>query len=210
MLIIFDFDGVLRTISWKGLYRSHCEICKYRGKNHKDFFGNFKEFKKWFNPDIAKNYERIGCAEGVVVDRNRQREIFHECYDSYISLFSWVPDILDKLSNKHDLTLLSSSPSASVKESLGDFKNFFIEIIGGEQVKKMKPDPEGVYLILNKFDCDAGDAVIIGDTEADIMAGRNAGIKTAAVVWGGIRDEQFLSLLNPDYIFRKPEDMLGL
>ena len=38
MLVIFDCDGVLRSVSWEALYEAYLEICKFINKNPSDFF----------------------------------------------------------------------------------------------------------------------------------------------------------------------------
>ena len=44
-------------------------------------------------------------------------------------------------------------------------------------------------------------ALIVGDTEADIITGKKLGFKTVAVL-SGIRNREILALLNPDFIIR--------
>lgn len=47
-----------------------------------------------------------------------------------------------------------------------------------EDVEQLKPDPEMIYLALEKLGASKEEAVIIGDTEKDILAGKSAGIAT--------------------------------
>ncbi len=47
------------------------------------------------------------------------------------------------------------------------------------------------------------DCVFVGDTETDILAGQNLGMKTIGVSFG-IRTKPLLSQLNPDFIFETP------
>jgi len=51
--------------------------------------------------------------------------------------------------------------------------------------------------------------VIIGDTEADIIAGQKTGLCTVAVT-SGVRDEMSLIALQPDYLVSKIADVLRL
>lgn len=48
-----------------------------------------------------------------------------------------------------------------------------------------KPDPEGIFQILKKFNIEKDKAVMIGDrVDTDILCGKNAGIKTALALTG--------------------------
>ncbi len=203
MLIILDFDGVLRSIPWKGLLEGYKALIVYKEKNPDDFFKNLKEFKEWYNKDFMKNLNMIGGFsrdELPIVDK-----VFHSAYDKYTRIFPWVPELLKKLSEKHELALLSSSSRNSIYGSLGDLRRYFSgPIFGSDDIdKKIKPDPEGIHLIVRKMDADYADAVIIGDSDADVIAGKRAGIKTGVVGWGIYEWEELLSL-NPDYKFKNP------
>lgn len=203
MLIILDFDGVLRSIPWKGLLEGYRALIGYKKKNPNNFFRDLKEFKAWYNRDFMKNLETIGVFtedEYSVVDK-----IFHAHYDKHTRIFPWVPKLLEELSERHDLAVLSSSAGGSVRDSLGNLNRYFSgPIFGSDDIdKKIKPDPEGVHLIIRKMDADYGNTVIIGDSKADVMAGKNAGIKTGVVGWGIYEWEELLSF-NPDYKFKNP------
>jgi len=64
-----------------------------------------------------------------------------------------------------------------------------------------------IELIKNELGEDKG--VIIGDTEADIVTGKQLGLTTIAVT-SGIRDEQFLRALEPDYMVKHIGQVLDL
>jgi phosphoglycolate phosphatase len=64
-----------------------------------------------------------------------------------------------------------------------------------------------IELIASEIGADEG--VIIGDTEADIVSGKELGLVTVAVT-SGIRDEQFLAVLKPDYVVKHIGEVLNL
>ena len=65
-------------------------------------------------------------------------------------------------------------------------------------------------MILEKLNGTPGDTLIVGDTEADILAGQAAGIKTGAVKLGGITPWETLMDLKPDYAFHEPDELFSL
>ncbi len=146
MPIIFDFDGPLRSISWRGIFDAYKEIILYKGKNPEHFFSDMGEFRKWYQVDFRKNLEEIGDIEGD--DFPAINRIFHGHYDHRVSILSWVPDLLEKISRNHELAVLSSSTSESVKKSLGGLQRFFSAIVGSDDIKNIKPDPEGIHVII--------------------------------------------------------------
>lgn len=63
-------------------------------------------------------------------------------------------------------------------------KDFFDVIIGGEDVKAMKPDPYGVNKALHKLHCKKGDALYVGDSTVDAETAQNAGVDFCGVLNG--------------------------
>ncbi len=55
-----------------------------------------------------------------------------------------------------------------------------------DDVRKTKPDPEGLQLAAKNLRVLAEDCLYVGDHVRDIEAGRNAGMKTAVACWGYI------------------------
>lgn len=207
MIIIFDCDGVLRSASWGGLYKAYIKIAEATGKKHTDYFDSIESFKLWWDPDWHRNNEKLGMPACLIEETNT---IFHEIYDSHIYLFDWVPEILCELYRKHLLALLTASAEHSVRKFLNGANKYFEYVIGCEHVKKLKPDPEGIRLIMRKFpDVSEDEFILIGDMPVDIQAGKSAGIKTGAVSWGFGKKEELLSL-NPNMFFDTPEDLLKI
>jgi pyrophosphatase PpaX len=60
----------------------------------------------------------------------------------------------------------------------------FDEVVGADTVARSKPDPLPVHYALGRLDRLAGEAVMIGDSSHDLVAGRAAGTATVGVLWG--------------------------
>jgi len=207
-LIIFDFDGVLREITWQDIYDAYIKLAMAMGKDPKSFFTNLVSFQKWYDIDWHNNEMRI-MGEEVYQPRPEFNRIFHEHFDPTLKLFPWTETVLKKLSEKYILAILSSSTKESVKKELGELTKYFSHITGAEEVKSLKPSPEGVLLTLSLTKTSSNDALMIGDMNVDFLAGNSVGTKTGLVKWG-MGDWEDLVALNPDYLFEKPEDLLSL
>ena len=78
-----------------------------------------------------------------------------------------------------------------------------------EDVTHPKPHPEPVWLALERLGVDRDEAVFVGDSPHDLIAGRAAGVQTAAVGWGPFDDAQ-LRAHAPDHWLESPADLLAL
>jgi len=55
-------------------------------------------------------------------------------------------------------------------------------IVAKDNASQYKPNPEGLYRILNKLHLNKKEVVFIGDKEIDLETGRAAGIKTVIIL----------------------------
>jgi len=76
------------------------------------------------------------------------------------------------------LAILSLNTRKTIIKSLelAEIKTNFDLIIGREDVRSWKPEPEGLIKIKNYFEVKKQNMVFFGDLENDIKTGRNAGI----------------------------------
>lgn len=208
MLIIFDCDGVLRSVSWEVMYEAYLATAKYINRDPADFWLNASDFRKWHDNDWHYNFERMGIPRGS--DYLPLTLLFHEIYDPSIIKFHWVEEVLISLAKKgHTLAVLSGAKFQSVHSSLGESVNHFATIKGADHVKNLKPHPEGIHLIMEELGMTGAEVVMIGDSQADIVAGKEAGVLTVGVTWG-MADLETMEQLMPDYIFHDPQQLKSL
>jgi phosphoglycolate phosphatase len=87
----------------------------------------------------------------------------------------------------------------------------FAAIVGGDTTPARKPDPRPVLEALRLLSANADEAVMIGDSENDIEAGRRAATRTCGVTFG-FRSRDQLQLTNPDFLiddFRQLNELFG-
>lgn len=84
--------------------------------------------------------------------------------------------------------------------------SFFQHIQGTVPGLRVKPAPDTVLTALMALQCAPQQALMVGDTAADILAGRAAGVRTCAVTYGfGTRQE--LQECQPDYVIDMFDDL---
>ncbi|WP_040204159.1 pyrophosphatase PpaX [Neobacillus jeddahensis] len=84
---------------------------------------------------------------------------------------------------------------------------FFEVIVAYDHVKKVKPDPEPIFLALEQLASTPAEAIMVGDNFHDILAGKNAGTKTAGVAWS-IKGRDYVAHYEPDYMLENMTDLL--
>lgn len=77
--------------------------------------------------------------------------------------------------------------------------DYFEEIIGGETLPYLKPDPRTIFHLLKKYNVPAHKAIMIGDMVIDVDTGKNSGIHTCAVTYG-FHDRAKLAQHKPDLL----------
>ncbi len=78
-----------------------------------------------------------------------------------------------------------------------------------EDTQIHKPRPEPILAALEKLQMQAGQAVYVGDSFHDVVAGRAAGVKTIAAGWGPMPRAE-LEREHPDFIADSIDDLLEI
>ena len=84
------------------------------------------------------------------------------------------------------IAIISSKTSHRIREAfVRDKAEDLIDfIIGCEEVKELKPSPEGIFLALARFGAKPADALYTGDSTTDAAAAKNAGVAFYGVTHG--------------------------
>jgi phosphoglycolate phosphatase len=94
-------------------------------------------------------------------------------------------------------------PSRAIVDALG-LSEFFFQIYGGNSFETKKPDPLGVQKLLKEAHCKAEEAVIIGDSDVDVLTARNADIYSVGCSYG--LAPHSLETVAPDILVRTPKE----
>ena len=83
---------------------------------------------------------------------------------------------------------------------------YFETVVGGDEVSRPKPDPEGIVLACARLGAPPSAAAYIGDAPADIEAARRSEAMAVAAGWG----HQFSPQVPADLVLQRPEEILSL
>jgi len=193
--IYFDLDGTLIDS------RQCCVL------SMQDTFRNF------FDIDLAAEtvIDKMGIpievtfrdwAGGKIHDDN-WTEVVTYFRASYTVLYGGVEDLLKELRTKTaNLFIVTSKNSKAAEDNLSKLGilDYFAHVIGSDRVDHYKPHADPVLKARAKITGPIPSLeLMIGDSDADIMTGKAAGVKTCGVLWGA-HDKARLMASSPDYI----------
>jgi len=84
---------------------------------------------------------------------------------------------------------------------------FFDGYVFGDEVPRMKPAPDSLYVILDRLGAKPSKTIYVGDTCEDVAAAKAAGVISIALTRGFSNSER-LSTAQPDFIFGDLQEMM--
>ena len=210
--VIFDLDGTLAdtiaSIAWCG----NRALARFGLPSFTE-----AEYKRFVGDGAAMLVRRALLAAG---DGKLSR--FDEVYQEYRDIFSrdcmyqvkpyeGIVPLLSELKKRGiRIAVLSNKPDADsrhvVEELFG--KGYFDHVQGQAEGIPRKPDPAGVYRIMEAFGMRAEDFLYVGDSCVDMRTGKAAGLFTVGVLWG-FRDRAELEENHADAVIARPEELLS-
>jgi phosphoglycolate phosphatase len=84
----------------------------------------------------------------------------------------------------------------------------FDAILGGDSAVEKKPHPALIHDALNRFGIMPAHALIVGDGDTDVEAGRRAGVVTCGVTYG-LGNKEGLIAAQPDVLIDDLAELSG-
>ncbi len=122
--------------------------------------------------------------------------------------YGGVPEMLAKLKAAGvKMAIVSNKAHFATKELTKLYFADTIDVaVGAKDGVPKKPAPDAVYDALAEMGADKADAVFIGDSEVDVVTGKNAGMDVIAVTWG-FRDEDTLRSAGATHLCASAEEL---
>ncbi len=210
---IFDLDGTL-TDTLESLTYSVSETLKEMGlppitsEECRSFVGSGARVL------MEKALKAAGEAEGLRIEEGM--EIYGRIFDAnctyHVTPYEGIREMLSELKSQGiRLGVLSNKPHRQtvkvVREIFGE--GVFDCVQGQQEQIARKPDPEGVYRLMEALNTTKEECLYVGDSEVDIRTGKNAGVRTVGVAWG-FRDRETLSAAGAETIIDRPGELTGI
>ena len=205
-IVIFDMDGTLID-SKKDMTLS---VNYVRKTNH-----NLPPLSEEFIVDAINRHERnlAMLFYGTEVYEDRDRELFEKHYKEqcieHPYLYEGVEELLYALKSAGvKLSVATNAPTLFARTMLEHLKvaKLFDEIVGADRVKRSKPYPDMIELILKSYNYDKKEdkAWMVGDNSKDIQSAKSAGIEAIFAAWG------FSSSGTHDRVVSEPKEILDI
>ena len=205
--VIFDLDGTLADTFPLIVRAWNAAVSPHSGRSYSDA----EVISRFGIPDPQMIRRELPGAAGDAAD-----SVYHACYErehaNLAKKFDGVDEMLAALKEKGiKLGLMTGKGHRSARitvNALG-WSKAFDAILTGEDVTHQKPDPQGPLLAAKQLGVDTGHCAFVGDSPADIGAGKNAGMLTVAAGWHPVYLDE-VRRLKPDAWAEHPMDLLKL
>lgn len=209
--VIFDFDGTLAD-------SKQCSVLATQ-----QAFSEFGLVEP--SPELIEHYMGIPIevsfkemAEIEFTEESFQellinfRKAYKEHENDALSVFPYIPKVLERLVEEgKQLYVVSSKKSDVLLRNLQTLKidTYFKDIIGSDKVSHYKPHPAGILKIMELYELNNEETVMIGDAIFDLQMAKAAGVNSCGVTWGSHGKEK-LQEENPTFLVDDVKQLLEL
>ena len=204
---IFDLDGTLLST-----LADLAASTNYALRTHHMPERSLDEVRRFVGNGVKKLMERA-IPDGL------NNPLFEETFDTFrqhymqhnldtTQPYPGIMQLLEQLKAEgKNIAVVSNKFYAATRELCRHFFGDLVPVAIGEREDiRKKPAPDTVIEALRELGVDKEGAVYIGDSDVDIMTGKNSGMPCVSVLWG-FRDKEFLLEHGATTLISQPEDM---
>ncbi|MBQ2932587.1 MAG: HAD family hydrolase [Clostridia bacterium] len=211
-LCIFDMDGTLVNTIDTIAHFGNTALKKFGldaipTDDYKLMVGNGSDVL------IQRMLKKLGADEGL---QKSVHPYYVDIYDKdfmYLTApYDGITDMLGKVKENGVNTAILSNKDDSTAKKVSDelFEKGLVDLcLGARPGVALKPDPQAVFEIIEKFGASKDECLYIGDTATDIKTAKNAGLYSVGVLWG-FRDEEELRTAGADVIISDPAEIVEI
>lgn len=204
---MFDFDGTLADSGKTAVLATQ--------KTFADFGlvePSSDQIRGYMGIPIEKSFPLLGATKDLDEMFDSFRQNYQTLEADNVKLYPKIKEVLARLKeNGKQIYAVSSKHSEALRRNLKllGIVEYFDDLVGSDQVKHYKPAPDGIELLLERYELSKKETVMIGDAIYDIQMGHAAGVKTAGVFWGAFDWDAVLEQ-KPTFTLMKVEQLLEM
>lgn len=204
--VLFDLDGTL-------IDTNELIIQTFQTVLDERFPGKYSRetILPFLGPPLYETFQQVDPTQvDDLIDAYRKWNM--ENHDAMVQAF---PGVVETLENLHargiKLAIVSTKRNEMIERALNlmNVRQYFTAVIGLDDVKNAKPDPEPVQLALSKLEVEPEHALMVGDNFHDIVAARAAGVDSVAVAWS-IKGLDYLMAFEPVYAIHDMSELVNI
>lgn len=207
--VLFDWDGTIvdsaqaMFLSYRHAYEKHLGIV---------FPVDDADFRALVPMRLAESSAKFGGEKAADVAFSYNQYYEQEGYKTG-RVYEGVREVLVELRRRgYPLGVASNKSWGRVGADadyleLGGLVDAFVT---SEDTVQRKPHPAPLLKLAEKLQLEPQYCAYIGDYRGDIIAAREAGMVSIAVMWGGMFPTETLLAEHPDYVVERPEELLDL
>ena len=186
--LLFDLDGTL-TDSGEGIINSVVYSLEKLGLP----VPPMSELRKFVGPPLKDSYARVGVPEDKIDEAIINYRVRYDTQGGKFEnlVYDGIEELLERLkADGFRLFVATSKPEPLAREVLEHFNltHWFEEIAGASMDGVRLTKAQVIQYLLDQIG-ELDDALMIGDTEYDVIGARNLGIPCVGVTWGyGLRE----------------------
>lgn len=204
--LLFDLDGTL-------INTNELIIASFLHTFEQYQPGTFtrEDVIEFIGPPLIDTFKKIAPDQAEAMIQT-YRKFNHEKHDELVEEYDGVYETIEQLhAQQYKLAVVTTKikKTALMGLELTGLRKFFDVVITLDDVEKAKPDPEPLVKALEALGSTKETAMMIGDSEYDVQAGKNLGIPTAIVGWS-IKGKEKIREYGADYILDDMRDLLDI
>ncbi len=189
--VIFDMDGTMvdnmgyHKQAWIAFAKKHGINLseydfqhKFSGKKNKDIFESL------FNKSLT--------LEEITSFTKEKEGLYRKIYSSYIKEVEGLSELIQEIKAKGlPVAIATTAPKENREFVLKhlNMEDTFDSILGDEDTKKGKPDPEIYLKTAEKLGIDPKNCLVFEDTPPGVLSAKNAGMKVVGVLTTHTKEE---------------------
>lgn len=140
------------------------------------------------------------------------RKAYKELENETLTVFTGIPEVLQKLvQQEKQLFVVSSKKSEVLLRNLQTLQidTYFKDIIGSDKVTHYKPHPAGILKLIELYNLNPEEMIMIGDAIFDLQMAKAAGVQSCGVTWGSHSKEK-LQKEHPTFLIDEVKQLASL
>jgi HAD superfamily hydrolase (TIGR01509 family) len=199
---LFDVDGTLMD-SAPDICAAQIEVLAAHGHNLTEEF-----LRGYIGRTLIDLFQDLGFEQHAMDPlTERYRSTYWARKHANTRVYPGVAEMLPSLGGrKSTATTKTSKTTRGVLEQFGLLQHF--DHVQGTDGFPAKPEPDVIRACLQVLGARPEDCLFVGDSAADMEAGRRAGVRVCAVRWGYGNHEE-MARWEPDYWIDAPRQLLA-